>query len=97
MSSPFILAPGEQHPGAPPLAWHSPLIRIASGRTDGLMALREVTLPPRTPGPHLHVHSGEDEMFFSRDQNHYRANETVDTSSLLVPAGKQAVAMLFIV
>jgi len=64
LSSPFILAPGEQHPGAPPLAWHSPFIRIASRHTDGLMALGEVTLPPRTPGPHLHVHSREDEMFF---------------------------------
>jgi len=64
VSSPFILALGEQHPGAPPEAWHSPLIRIASRHTDGLMALGEVTLPPRTSGPHLHVHSGEDEMFF---------------------------------
>jgi quercetin dioxygenase-like cupin family protein len=64
LSSPFILAPGEQHPGAPPQGWHSPFIRIASRHTDGLMALGEVTLPPRTPGPHLHVHSSEDEMFF---------------------------------
>jgi mannose-6-phosphate isomerase-like protein (cupin superfamily) len=35
--------------------------------TDGMMALGEVTLPPRTPGPHLHVHSTEDEMFFVLD------------------------------
>jgi mannose-6-phosphate isomerase-like protein (cupin superfamily) len=28
------------------------------------MALGEVMLPPHTPGPHLHVHSREDEMFF---------------------------------
>jgi mannose-6-phosphate isomerase-like protein (cupin superfamily) len=64
LSSPFILAPGEQHPGAPPRGPHGPFIRVASGHTGGLMALGEVTLLPRTPGPHLHVHSREDEMFF---------------------------------
>ena len=42
----------------------SPASPARPGEADGLMALGEVTLPPRTPGPHLHVHSGEDEMFF---------------------------------
>lgn len=62
MSLPFVLAPGERHPGAPPL--ERPLFRFASGQTDGLFTLAEVRLPPRTPGPNLHVHAREDEMFF---------------------------------
>jgi mannose-6-phosphate isomerase-like protein (cupin superfamily) len=65
MSAPFILAPGEQHPGAPPL--ERPLFRFASGQTDGLLALAEVQLPPLTAGPNLHVHANEDEMFFVLD------------------------------
>jgi mannose-6-phosphate isomerase-like protein (cupin superfamily) len=64
LSSPFILAPGEQHPGAPPQGLGGPFIRIASRHTGGLMALGEGTLPPLTAGPHLHVHSREDEMFY---------------------------------
>ena len=65
MSAPFILAPGEQHPGAPRL--ERPFIRIASRHTDGLIGLWEVQLPPLTAGPHLHVHTQEDEMFFVLD------------------------------
>jgi len=65
MSAPFILAPGEQHPGAPPL--ERPFFRFASGQTDGLLALAEVRLPPLTAGPNLHVHANEDEMFFVLD------------------------------
>lgn len=65
MSAPFILAPGEKHPGAPPL--ERPFFRFASGQTDGLLALAEVQLPPLTAGPNLHVHANEDEMFFVLD------------------------------
>lgn len=65
MSAPFILAPGEQHAGAPPL--DRPFFRFASGQTDGLLALAEVQLPPLTAGPTLHVHANEDEMFFVLD------------------------------
>jgi mannose-6-phosphate isomerase-like protein (cupin superfamily) len=65
VSAPFILAPGEQHPGAPPL--ERPFFRFASGQTDGLAALAEVGLPPLTAGPNLHVHAQEDEMFFVLD------------------------------
>jgi mannose-6-phosphate isomerase-like protein (cupin superfamily) len=65
LSAPFILAPGEQHPGAPLL--ERPFIRIASRHTDGLIGLWEVQLPPLTAGPHLHVHTQEDEMFFVLD------------------------------
>jgi quercetin dioxygenase-like cupin family protein len=64
VSAPFILAPGEQHPSAPPPSPRRPFIRIASRDTDGQLALAEVTLPPRTTGPTLHVHTNEDEMFF---------------------------------
>lgn len=46
LSAPFILAPGEQHAGAPPLGLHTPFIRIASRHTDGLIGLGEVQLPP---------------------------------------------------
>jgi mannose-6-phosphate isomerase-like protein (cupin superfamily) len=65
VSAPFILAPGEQHPGAPPL--ERPFFRFASGQTDGLLALAEVELPPLTAGPNLHVHANEDELFFVLD------------------------------
>jgi mannose-6-phosphate isomerase-like protein (cupin superfamily) len=65
MSAPFILAPGEQHPGAPLL--ERPFFRFASGQTDGLLALAEVRLPPLTAGPNLHVHANEDELFFVLD------------------------------
>ena len=65
VSAPFVLAPGQRHPGAPPL--DRPFFRFASGQTDGLLALAEVRLPPRTPGPTLHVHANEDEMFFVLD------------------------------
>ena len=65
MSAPFILAPSEQHAGAPPL--ERPFFRFASGQTDGLLALAEVRLPPLTAGPNLHVHANEDEMFFVLD------------------------------
>jgi mannose-6-phosphate isomerase-like protein (cupin superfamily) len=64
MSAPFILAPGEQHPGAPPPAPRRPFIRVRSHDTGGLLALGEVRLPPLTAGPTLHVHTREDEMFF---------------------------------
>ena len=63
MSVPFILAPNAQHPSAPPSP-RRPFIRIISGDTDGLLALGEVTLPPFTAGPTLHVHTREDELFF---------------------------------
>jgi mannose-6-phosphate isomerase-like protein (cupin superfamily) len=65
VSAPFILAPGEQHPGAPPL--ERPFFRFASGQTNGLLALAEVQLPPLTAGPNLHVHANEDELFFVLD------------------------------
>jgi mannose-6-phosphate isomerase-like protein (cupin superfamily) len=65
VSAPFVLAPGQRHPGAPPL--DRPFFRFASGQTDGLLALAEVRLPPLTPGPSLHVHANEDEMFFVLD------------------------------
>jgi mannose-6-phosphate isomerase-like protein (cupin superfamily) len=65
VSVPFILAPGEKHPGAPPL--ERPFFRFASGQTDGLLALAEVRLAPLTAGPNLHVHSNEDELFFVLD------------------------------
>src|SRR5262249_37751783 len=58
VSAPFILAPGEKHPGAPPL--ERPFFRFASGQTDGLLTLAEVRLPPLTAGPTLHVHAHED-------------------------------------
>ena len=67
MSAPFILTPGEQHPSAPPPGPHRPFIRITSRDTDGLLALAEVRLPPRTTGPTLHVHTNEDELFFVLD------------------------------
>ena len=63
MSAPFVLAPGQRHPDLPP-ASRGPFIRVASGQTDGLMSLMDVQLPPRTPGPMLHVHTNEDEMFY---------------------------------
>jgi mannose-6-phosphate isomerase-like protein (cupin superfamily) len=65
VSAPFILAPGEKHPGAPPL--ERPFFRFASGQTDGLLALAEVRLPPLTAGPALHVHAYEDELFVVLD------------------------------
>jgi mannose-6-phosphate isomerase-like protein (cupin superfamily) len=65
VSAPFILAPGEKHPGAPPL--ERPFFRFASGQTDGLLTLAEVRLPPLTAGPTLHVHANEDELFFVLD------------------------------
>ena len=37
---------------------------MASGQTDGLMALMEVRLPPLTSGPNLHIHANEDELFY---------------------------------
>ncbi len=67
ISAPFILAPGEQHPSAPPPGPRRPFVRITSRDTDGLLALGEVTLPPRTAGPTLHVHTNEDELFFVLD------------------------------
>jgi mannose-6-phosphate isomerase-like protein (cupin superfamily) len=65
VSAPFILAPGEKHPDAPPL--ERPFFRFASGQTDGLLTLAEVRLPPLTAGPTLHVHANEDELFFVLD------------------------------
>jgi mannose-6-phosphate isomerase-like protein (cupin superfamily) len=65
VSAPFVLAPGEKHPGAPSL--ERPFFRFASGQTDGLLALAEVRLPPLTAGPTLHVHANEDELFFVLD------------------------------
>jgi mannose-6-phosphate isomerase-like protein (cupin superfamily) len=65
VSVPFILAPGEKHPDAPPL--ERPFFRFASGQTGGLAALAEVQLPPLTAGPNLHVHTREDELFFVLD------------------------------
>lgn len=65
VSAPFVRAPGQRHPGAPPL--ERPFFRFASGQTDGLLALAEVRLLPRKPGPNLHVHANEDEMFFVLD------------------------------
>jgi mannose-6-phosphate isomerase-like protein (cupin superfamily) len=65
VSVPFILAPGEQHAGAPPL--ERPFFRFASGQTDGLATLAEVRLPPLMAGPNLHVHANEDEMCFVFD------------------------------
>ena len=63
VSAPFVLEPGRRHPDVP-TASRGPLIRIASGQTDGLMALMEVQLPPLTAGPVLHVHDNEDELFY---------------------------------
>ena len=63
MSAPFVLEPGKRHPELPPIE-RGPFIRIASGQTDGLMALMEVRLPPLTAGPNLHVHANEDELFY---------------------------------
>jgi mannose-6-phosphate isomerase-like protein (cupin superfamily) len=65
VGAPFILAPGEKHPGAPPL--ERPFFRFASGQTDGLLALAEAQLPSLTAGPNLHVYANEDEMFFVLD------------------------------
>jgi quercetin dioxygenase-like cupin family protein len=63
VSAPFVLEPGQRHRDLPPTS-RGPFVRIASGQTDGLMALMEVQLPPLTPGPALHVHTNEDEMFY---------------------------------
>lgn len=63
MSAPFVLAPGQRHPDLPQIE-RGPFIRMASGQTDGLMALMEVQLPARTAGPNLHVHANEDELFY---------------------------------
>jgi quercetin dioxygenase-like cupin family protein len=63
VSFPFVLAPGQRHPDLA-RASHGPFIRIASGQTDGLMALMEVELPPLTSGPVLHVHANEDALFY---------------------------------
>lgn len=63
MSAPFVLSTGQRHPEVTP-ASRGPFIRIASGQTDGLMALMEVELPPLTAGPALHVHANEDELFY---------------------------------
>jgi mannose-6-phosphate isomerase-like protein (cupin superfamily) len=65
VSVPFILAPGEKHPDAPPL--DRPFFRFASGQTGGSAALAEVQLPPLTAGPNLHVYTREDELFFVLD------------------------------
>jgi hypothetical protein len=62
MSDPFVLGPGERHRDAPRV--RGPFIRVGSQQTDGLIAVGEVELPPRTSGPNLHVHANEDEMFF---------------------------------
>jgi mannose-6-phosphate isomerase-like protein (cupin superfamily) len=65
VSAPFVLGPGEQHPDAPTQT--GPFFRFASGQTDGLAALAEVRLRPLTPGPNLHVHNREDELFYVLD------------------------------
>jgi mannose-6-phosphate isomerase-like protein (cupin superfamily) len=65
VSVPFILAPDEKHPDAPPL--DRPFFRFGSGQTGGLATLAEVQLPPLTAGPNLHVHTREDELFFVLD------------------------------
>jgi mannose-6-phosphate isomerase-like protein (cupin superfamily) len=65
LSAPFVLAAGEQHPDAPKLT--DPFLRFASGQTDGLAALAEMHLQPLSPGPNLHVHTREDELFFVLD------------------------------
>jgi mannose-6-phosphate isomerase-like protein (cupin superfamily) len=62
VSAPFVLGPGEQHADAPTQT--GPFFRFASRQTDGLAALAEVRLQPLTPGPNLHVHSREDELFY---------------------------------
>jgi mannose-6-phosphate isomerase-like protein (cupin superfamily) len=65
MTVPFVLAPGERHLDAPKQT--GPFFRFASGQTDGVAALAEVRLQPLTPGPNLHVHTNEDELFFVLD------------------------------
>lgn len=62
-AAPYVLAPGQvrSHPGT------FPAIKAGAADTGGLFTLVEGVIGPRTPGPPLHVHHGEDECLYVID------------------------------
>ena len=62
-AAPYVLAPGQvrSHPGT------FPAIKAGAADTGGLFTLVEGVIGPRTPGPPLHVHGGEDECLYVID------------------------------
>lgn len=56
----FILYPGQSRSGPANEGW---ITRVAGVDTGGLVTIGEATIPPRTSGPSLHVHSREDEAY----------------------------------
>lgn len=55
----FVLAPGESRSGQARGPW---LTRVAGVDTGGVVTIGEAQMPPKSPGPSLHVHSNEDEV-----------------------------------
>ena len=55
----FVLAPGECRSGPARGGW---VTRVGGADTHGLVAIGEAHMPPRSPGPSLHVHTNEDEV-----------------------------------
>ena len=72
-AAPYVLAAGQarSHPGS------IPAIKAGAADTGGLFTFCEEVMPPRTPGPALHVHHGDDEFLYVIDGH------------LLVQAGEQ--------
>jgi quercetin dioxygenase-like cupin family protein len=62
-AAPYVLAPGQvrSHPGT------FPAIKAGAADTGGLFTFVEGFIGPRTPGPPLHVHHGEDECLYVID------------------------------
>ena len=55
----FVLAPGQGTGGPLRGPWAT---RVSGVDTNGLISIGEADMPPRSPGPGLHVHSHEDEV-----------------------------------
>ena len=62
-AAPYVLAPGQprSHPGT------SPVIKAGAADTGGRLTFSDGVLGPRTPGPPLHVHHGDDEFLYVID------------------------------
>ena len=62
-AAPYVLAAGQarSHPGS------IPAIKAGAADTGGLFTFCEEVMPPRTPGPALHVHHGDDEFLYVID------------------------------
>ena len=58
-TEPFVLAPGVCRSGPARGAWAT---RLGGADTGGLVTVGEARMPPKSPGPSLHLHSNEDEL-----------------------------------